>query len=64
MIVENRYWRFVFHSLRHPHFTASRLMADGKAAQDAIRALDGTDFGGRTIEVNEAQYRQGGGCPF
>jgi RNA recognition motif-containing protein len=35
-------------------------MADGSAAQDAIRALDGTDFGGRTIKVNEAQGRQGG----
>jgi hypothetical protein len=30
-------------------------------AQDAIRALDGSDFGGRTIKVNEAQTRQGGG---
>jgi len=35
-------------------------MADGNAAQDAIRALDGTDFGGRTIKVNEAQDRRGG----
>ena len=33
-------------------------MAEGSAAQDAIRALDGTDFGGRTIKVNEAQDRQ------
>jgi RNA recognition motif-containing protein len=39
-------------------------MADGNAAQDAIRALDGTDFGGRTIKVNEAQDRQGGGRRF
>ena len=31
-------------------------MSEG--AQDAIRALDGTDFGGRTIKVNEAQDRQ------
>lgn len=36
-------------------------MAEGSAAQDAIRALDGTDFGGRTIKVNEAQDRQRGG---
>ena len=33
-------------------------MEDAHAAQDAIRALDGTDLGGRTIKVNEAQ---GGG---
>ena len=33
-------------------------MSEGSAAQDAIRALDGTDFGGRTIKVNEAQDRQ------
>ena len=33
-------------------------MAEGSAAQDAIRALDGTDFGGRTIKVNEAQDKQ------
>lgn len=38
-------------------------MSEGNGAQDAIRALDGTDFGGRTIKVNEAQDRQsrGGG---
>jgi RNA recognition motif-containing protein len=36
-------------------------MAEGSAAQDAIRALDGTDFGGRTIKVNEAQDRQRSG---
>jgi len=35
-------------------------MAEGSAAQDEIRALDGTDFGGRTIKVNEAQDRRGG----
>jgi RNA recognition motif-containing protein len=40
-------------------------MAEGSAAQDAIRALDGTDFGGRTIKVNEAQDRQNrGGSRF
>jgi RNA recognition motif-containing protein len=32
-------------------------MSEGSAAQDAIRALDGTDFGGRSIKVNEAQDR-------
>ena len=36
-------------------------MSEGSAAQDAIRALDGTDFGGRTIKVNQAQDRQRGG---
>ena len=33
-------------------------MEDGHAAQDAIRALDGTDLGGRTIKVNEAKDRR------
>ena len=32
-------------------------MGDGESAQNAIRALDGTDFGGRSIKVNEAQDR-------
>jgi len=36
-------------------------MSEASAAQDAIRALDGTDFGGRNIKVNEAQDRRGGG---
>lgn len=30
-------------------------MEESSAAQDAIRALDGTDLGGRNIKVNEAQ---------
>ena len=30
-------------------------MEDASGAQDAIRALDGTDLGGRNIKVNEAQ---------
>ena len=30
-------------------------------ADDAIRALDGTNLGGRDIRVNEAQDRRGGG---
>ena len=33
-------------------------MEDATAAQDAIRGLDGTDFGGRNIKVNEAQDRR------
>ena len=36
-------------------------MAEASAAQDAIRALDGNDFGGRNIKVNEAQDKRGGG---
>jgi RNA recognition motif-containing protein len=35
-------------------------MQEAHAADDAIRALDGTDLGGRNIKVNEAQGRQGG----
>jgi RNA recognition motif-containing protein len=33
-------------------------MEDASAADDAIRALDGSDFGGRNIKVNEAQDRR------
>ena len=39
-------------------------MSESSAAQDAIRALDGNEFGGRNIKVNEAKERQprsGGG---
>ncbi len=36
-------------------------MSEASAAQDAIRALDGNEFGGRNIKVNEAQDRRGGG---
>lgn len=32
-------------------------MRDSEAAQAAIRALDGRDFGGRNIKVNEAHDR-------
>jgi RNA recognition motif-containing protein len=35
-------------------------MEDASAARDAIRALDGTDLGGRNIKVNEAQDRNAG----
>ena len=36
-------------------------MQDAQAAQDAISSLDGTDFAGRTIKVNEAKDRREGG---
>ena len=36
-------------------------MDDASAADDAIRALDGSELGGRSIRVNEAQDRSGGG---
>ena len=35
-------------------------MSEENAASDAIRALDGSDLGGRNIRVNEAQDRQRG----
>jgi RNA recognition motif-containing protein len=35
-------------------------MQEASAADDAIRALDGSDLGGRNIKVNEAQGRSGG----
>ena len=38
-------------------------MEDASAADDAMRALDGSEMGGRNLKVNEAQDRQrsGGG---
>ncbi len=36
-------------------------MDEASAADDAQRALDGTDLGGRNLRVNEAQERQRGG---
>lgn len=36
-------------------------MEGAQAAEAAIEALDGTDFGGRNLRVNEAQERRGGG---
>ena len=36
-------------------------MQEASAADDAIRALDGSDLGGRNIKVNEAKSREGGG---
>ena len=35
-------------------------MEDAESAQNAIRALDGTDLGGRNIKVNEAQDKRRG----
>jgi len=36
-------------------------MADQASAQAAIRGLNGTDLGGRTLNVNEAKPRNEGG---
>lgn len=36
-------------------------MDDASAAEAAMRALDGSDLGGRSLRVNEAQERRGGG---
>lgn len=36
-------------------------MAEASGAADAIRALDGSDMGGRSLRVNEAQDKRGGG---
>ena len=36
-------------------------MGNANEAATAIGALDGTDLGGRSMKVNEAQDRQGGG---
>lgn len=36
-------------------------MSEPSAAADAIRALDGSDLGGRNLRVNEAQDRREGG---
>jgi RNA recognition motif-containing protein len=36
-------------------------MEDESSADEAIRALDGSDFGGRSIRVNEAHDKRGGG---
>ena len=35
--------------------------ANDEDAQKAINALNGTDFGGRNLTVNEARSREGGG---
>lgn len=39
-------------------------MENASDADDAIRALDGSDLGGRNIRVNEAQDRRGGGTGY
>ena len=36
-------------------------MDDASAADNAMRALDGSDLGGRTLKVNEAKDRERGG---
>jgi RNA recognition motif-containing protein len=36
-------------------------MSEPSAASDAIRALDGTQLGGRALKVNEAQDKRAGG---
>lgn len=36
-------------------------MEEASSAQVAIEALDGSDFGGRSLRVNKAQDRRGGG---
>ena len=36
-------------------------MEEASGASDAIRALDGTDMGGRSLRVNEAQDKRSGG---
>jgi RNA recognition motif-containing protein len=36
-------------------------MADAGGADAAIKSLDGTEFKGRNIKVNEAKPREGGG---
>jgi RNA recognition motif-containing protein len=36
-------------------------MEDASAAEAAMRALDGSQLGGRSLRVNEAQDRRGGG---
>jgi RNA recognition motif-containing protein len=36
-------------------------MSDASAAQAAIKAVDGTDLGGRTLKVNEARPKSEGG---
>jgi RNA recognition motif-containing protein len=36
-------------------------MSDAASASNAIRALDGSDMGGRALRVNEAEDRRGGG---
>ena len=44
-----------------PRGSAFVEMDDASAADDAIRALDGSELGGRSLRVNEAQDRSGGG---
>jgi cold-inducible RNA-binding protein len=43
-----------------PRGFAFVVMSEDSAAQDAIRALNGSDLGGREIRVNEAEDRPRG----
>jgi RNA recognition motif-containing protein len=36
-------------------------MSEASSADNAIRALDGSDMGGRSLRVNEAEDKRGGG---
>lgn len=36
-------------------------MSDSSAAQDAIKGINGTELGGRTLNVNEARPKNDGG---
>jgi len=36
-------------------------MSEASSASDAIKALDGSDLGGRALRVNEAQDKRSGG---
>jgi RNA recognition motif-containing protein len=36
-------------------------MDEASSADEAMRALDGSDLGGRSLRVNEAQDKRGGG---
>jgi len=38
-------------------------MDDASAAEEAMRALDGSEMGGRSLRVNEAHDRRGGSGP-
>jgi RNA recognition motif-containing protein len=39
-------------------------MEEADGASNAIRALDGSDMAGRSLKVNEAQDKRGGGGRF
>jgi RNA recognition motif-containing protein len=39
-------------------------MEEASSASNAIRALDGSDMGGRNLKVNEAQDKRSGGSRY